>query len=196
MKPQMAGYRRACFAMALFCGGAMGVGPLGAAPHFVEATLPMDPPNGARDLCGRYPWACAKRSVGVVRPQSEELALVEQVNRHINSTVRPMSDRRQYGLTDYWALPTEAGGDCEDFALLKKKELIRLGVDPGRLLLATALDRRRTPHAVLIYRTPTGDLMLDSLMDEVIDWRESKYIFLKIQYPSDPRRWGGGIRQD
>ena len=161
---------------------------------YLEATLQMDPPNAARELCARYDWACAGRGAGGGLPEAQALALIERVNREVNRAVRAVPDRQQYGQTDHWSLPTPAGGDCEDYALLKKKELIRHGLDPKSLLLATVLDRRRVPHAVLIYRSRNGDLLLDNLTDDVIDWRASAYIFLRMQNPQDPRRWVGGFR--
>ena len=161
---------------------------------YLEPTLHMDPPKAARELCAQYDWACAGQG-GSVAPSSEtERALITEVNRRVNTSVRAVSDRRQYGHVDYWTLPSKAGGDCEDYALLKKKELIRLGLDPAKLLLATVLDHSRTPHAVLIYRSSKGDFLLDNLTDDVIDWRASAYIFLRMQNPEDPRRWVGGFR--
>jgi len=161
---------------------------------YLEATLQMDPPNAARELCARYDWACTDRRAGAGPSKAEQLALIAMVNREVNRAVRAVSDRQQYGRTDHWSLPTTAGGDCEDYALLKKKELIRHGLDPKTLLLATVLDRRRIPHAVLIYRSSKGDVLLDNLTDDVIDWRASAYIFLRMQNPEDPRRWVGGFR--
>lgn len=169
--------------------------PAAATPaQYLEATLIMEPPRAAQELCTRYDWACAGQGAGAAPTPEAELALIEAVNRQVNMSVRAVPDRRQYGAVDYWSLPTELGGDCEDFALLKKKELIRLGLDPKTLLLATVLDRKRTPHAVLIYRSPQGDFLLDNLTDEVIDWRKSRYIFLRMQNPDDPRLWVGGFR--
>jgi predicted transglutaminase-like cysteine proteinase len=160
----------------------------------LQATISMPAPKGAMAICRKYSWACASRGQGALSPASE-LELVKKINSQINEATHEISDRRQYKLPDYWALPTEAGGDCEDFALLKKRELVRLGVDPRRLLLATVLDQRRIPHAVLVYRTPNGDLLLDNQRDQLVKWAQSRYIFLRMQNPDKPTEWVGGFRQ-
>ncbi|SPH18747.1 hypothetical protein DEA8626_02290 [Defluviimonas aquaemixtae] len=117
------------------------------------------------------------------------MTLARDVNRAVNRKVREVSDLRQYGNDDVWALPTAKGGDCEDFALLKKKELIQRGVAPQNLLIATVLDRRGGPHAVLVLRTSHGDFVLDNLDSRILSWRQTGYTFLRMQDPSNPRRW-------
>ena len=161
---------------------------------FLLASVEMPPPNGAKNICAKYDWACGgqvKASLGV----EQELALVKKINTQVNSSVKPASDRGQFRSGDYWSLPTASGGDCEDFALLKKRELVRLGVDHRKLLLATVLDRKRVPHAVLVYRSDRGDLLLDNLTNDIRDWRSSRYIFLRMQNPQNPRSWVGGFQQ-
>jgi predicted transglutaminase-like cysteine proteinase len=92
-------------------------------PAQLAAMRVVAAPSAARDLCGRYPWACAR---GASRPGTpgDALALARAVNRAVNSEVRQVTDRSQYGREDIWGLPTARGGDCEDFALEKKRRLI------------------------------------------------------------------------
>ena len=145
-------------------------------------------PTGAQTLCQTYSWACAKaRRSGV--PVAEQLQRVTAVNARINNSVRAVEDDRQYGVAEHWALPTRVGGDCEDFALLKKRELVSEGINPRRLLIATVLDRRRNPHAVLVYRSDKGDLVLDNLTNQIRAWSDTRYMFLQMQDPDRPNRW-------
>lgn len=162
----------------------------GARDGFIEATRSVSAPQGARGLCARYAWSCAARSA-MARPMddAELLAMVTRVNSSVNTKVRQISDMRQYRTEELWALPTKQGGDCEDFALLKKHELIRLGVPPHKLLLATALTRKRESHAVLIVRTGRGDMVLDNLTSRVRPWNETGYSFLRMQNPDAPASW-------
>jgi predicted transglutaminase-like cysteine proteinase len=115
----------------------------------------------------------------------------------VNRQVRPITDRRQYRRDEHWALPTSRGGDCEDFALLKKRELIALGVPADKLLIATVLDRKRQPHAVLVLSTLQGDYVLDNLTSRIKPWGQTGYSFLRMQDPRAPERWvavlAGGI---
>lgn len=163
---------------------------------FLAARKAVAAPAGARDICRRYSWACA-RSGRAVTITDKHMRLVRSVNSRINSRVREVTDKSQYRREEYWALPTRRGGDCEDFALLKKRELIRLGLPPERLLIATVLDRKRNAHAVLIVRTAQGDYVLDNLTSRILHWKRTGYSFIRMQNPSAPRSWNvvlkGGI---
>ena len=167
---------------------------------FLTARMTVSSPAGANDLCQRYPWACM-RSAGAAKISGDQLDYAIKLNRQINREVRSISDQAQYGRMEYWALPTARGGDCEDFALLKKKQLIAAGLDPQALLISTVLDRNRNAHAVLVMRTVHGDYILDNLRNEVKHWRQTGYTFLRMQDPADPRKWtavidGGIMRND
>lgn len=179
----------------------------GAAPAaagqdaFLKARMTVSAPAGAAGLCGRYPWACQRTQAAAVRVSDSQLSYAVQLNRQINRSVRSISDQAQYGVMEHWALPTARGGDCEDFALLKKKRLIEAGLNPQMLLITTVLDRQRNAHAVLVLRTARGDFVLDNLRDDVLHWRQTGYTFLRMQDPADPRRWtavidGGILRND
>lgn len=170
--------------------------PKPAGTHLV-AVKPIAAPRGSGDLCGRYGWACARPAAGTRVAAGQALVLARAVNASVNANVREVSDRRQYGREDVWALPTAMGGDCEDFALAKKKKLIEAGLPPGSLLIATVLDRRRNPHAVLVLRTGAGDYVLDNLTSRILPWQKTGYSFLRMQNPAAPRLWdaifAGGI---
>ena len=164
--------------------------------EFLHPRRPIAAPAGFAQVCDRYSWACS----GVTRGQMGEadiLDLARSVNRRINAGFHQVSDERQYGVTEVWALPTGRGGDCEDFVLLKKLALIKNGVPASRLLIATVLDRQRAPHAVLVLRTATGDLVLDNLRTQIRPWNKTGYTFLRMQNPDAPQVWqavfAGGI---
>jgi predicted transglutaminase-like cysteine proteinase len=155
---------------------------------FISSKGRIAPPSGATMLCQTYDWACAVSPKRITVTQ-EQFRVVRAVNSEINRRTRSIEDRRQYGTVENWALPTRRGGDCEDFALAKKRELIRLGIDPQRLLIATVLDRKRNPHAVLVFRSDRGDLILDNLTNKIKPWQATRYLFLRMQDPETPSRW-------
>lgn len=164
-------------------------------PAHLEAVRAVATPSAARGLCDRYAWACA---AGAARtPVGDPLALARAVNRAVNTEVRQVTDRRQFGREDVWGLPTARGGDCEDFVLEKKRRLIEAGLPGSALLIATVLDQRRQGHAVLVLRTSSGDFVLDNLNDRMLPWHRTGYSFLRMQNPAAPRRWdaiaAGGI---
>ncbi|MCV2873284.1 transglutaminase-like cysteine peptidase [Defluviimonas sp. WL0050] len=153
-------------------------------------------PSGAKALCVQHSWACA-RGGGAHLSERAAMKLAHKVNVSVNKKVRPISDRAQYGVDERWDLPTRRGGDCEDFALLKKKQLVEAGISPETLLIATVLDRNRGAHAVLVLRTSGGDYVLDNLGNRIKPWRDTGYSFIRMQDPNRPDRWvavlAGGV---
>lgn len=165
--------------------------PIGAAALDADRQVPLKklagPPKGARVLCATYDWACAPGTGSSF--DASQLAQLSEVNLAGNRAIKPVTDEDQFGVSDLWTLPYTGKGDCEDFALWKKRELIRRGVSPDRLLIATVLDHRRDTHAVLVVRTDGGDLVLDNVTDKIMTWRQTGYVFLRIQNPANPSEW-------
>lgn len=91
--------------------------------------------------------------------------MAERVNSMMNAK-RYVSDKNNYGSTDYWATPVEffqRGGDCEDYAIAKYTALRMLGVPENRLRIAIVQDlQKNIPHAVLIVYTDQGAMVLDN----------------------------------
>ncbi|TMV09162.1 hypothetical protein FGK63_05140 [Ruegeria sediminis] len=173
------------------CGTIATAGPLQASETpFIKAVAATPPPTGAKSLCVNYSWACASSRSNSL-PREQELRIVNAVNKRVNRSTRAVTDESQYRKKDKWALPTRRGGDCEDFALLKKRELMQMGLDPSKLLLATVLDTDRNSHAVLVYRSSYGDLVLDNLTNKIKPWKATRYLFLRMQNPNRPGSWVG-----
>ncbi|WP_420587077.1 transglutaminase-like cysteine peptidase [Ruegeria sp.] len=167
----------------------------GSAAHasegrFIPSVAVSPPPSGARQLCRQYSWACSTKA-SVAMSTQQEMLIIQRINRRVNASTRSVTDQSQYRTAERWALPTSRGGDCEDFALLKKRDLIRAGVDPSKLLIATVLDTRRNSHAVLVYRSAAGDLVLDNLTNKIKPWSSTRYLFLRMQNPQKPSGWVG-----
>ena len=192
----LAGHLRAFLALAFALGLFPAEATADAPKPYIDAQQEVAPPLGFEGVCQRYIWACA-RAGGAGPAGRDALVIAEQVNLNINRQTREIADDVQYRTEEYWALPTEVGGDCEDFALAKKRALIQRGIAPERLLIATVLDRSRKPHAVLIFRTDGGDLVLDNLTDRILGWHQTGYTYLRMQNPLAPHRWtavlSGGI---
>lgn len=146
------------------------------------------PPPGANGLCATYAWACAQGGKSLLMTENS-MQVLRSVNARANRTIRPVTDQQQYRIAERWALPTERGGDCEDYALYKKHALIKAGFPPEQLLIAAVLDRKRQSHAVLVVRTGTQDIVLDNLHNRILPWNKTGYTFLRIQDPREPSRW-------
>ena len=154
---------------------------------FLPIRSEAPPPAGAQALCRKLDWACARGRSGRAGP--EVLALAAAVSRSANAAIPSVSDMAQYGVPERWVLPTARGGDCEDYALFKKRALIQAGIAPNRLLLATVLDRQNQGHAVLVLRTDQGDFVLDNVTDRVLPLHRTGYLFVRMQNPARPSGW-------
>lgn len=166
------------------------------AAHAPSATgTPIKAPPGFRDSCARLGWLCASDDPAAQAPDARPidadrlLELAETVNRRVNRAVTQLSDPENYGVAEYWTLPVNGQGDCEDFVLQKYKDLLDAGVPARNLSVAIVLDRRGDNHAVLVLRHPSGDLVLDSLTSHVVPWHRSGYRFLAMQAAEDKSRW-------
>ena len=111
------------------------------------------------------------------------------VNRYVNETIKPMTDLEHWGMIEKWSYPDDGYGDCEDYALLKRRLLIRAGWPREALLLTVVRDRRDDCHAVLTIKTDRGEFILDNQVEEVLPWHETGYLFIKRQSQRDPNVW-------
>lgn len=167
---------------------ALSIDARGAASAQIPVRHVAMAPAGAGTLCSTYDWACARSGKAMLLGEGV-MDTLRAVNSRANRIIRPISDMQQYRTPEYWALPTQRGGDCEDYALYKKRELIRLGIPPEQLLIAAVLDKQRRIHAVLVVRTGSQDLVLDNLTSRIVPWNKTGYTFLRLQDPDQPSRW-------
>jgi predicted transglutaminase-like cysteine proteinase len=155
-----------------------------------EARRLIDAPPGFSQGCRRYQWICDNR-VGnrAAMSQADLLDLARSVNSRVNLTVAPLTDVENYGVADYWTLPANGNGDCEDYVLQKFKLLLDAGIDSRDLSIAIVLDRDGNNHAVLVLRHGSGDLVLDSLTSGIRPWNQTGYTFLAMQAAHDNTKW-------
>ena len=163
-------------------------------PAFASPFMPVgasaSPPRGFVDFCQRHPGDCrqttlAPRTVHLTAGRSAELERVQiAVNRRIFYT----RDSANYGRRDYWNYPF-LFGDCEDFALEKRRRLIGLGWPRSALLLTTVRMRSGSRHVVLAVVTDQGERVLDNYADSVVAWQALDYEWLGRQSRFDESAW-------
>jgi predicted transglutaminase-like cysteine proteinase len=159
--------------------------------RFILAGMPTLTPMGWADFCYRYKTEC---QAGPARPVDVEatpanIALLDRVNRKVNLQIEPQSDMQHWSAVDRWDLPTDGYGDCEDYALLKRKLLIEAGLPRSALLITIVRDEMNEGHAILTVKTSRGELVLDNMNDDVKLWSRTPYRFIKRQSQEDQNVW-------
>ncbi|HLW92107.1 MAG TPA: transglutaminase-like cysteine peptidase [Roseiarcus sp.] len=148
-------------------------------------------PFGWVDFCQRYEGECPSDRMSAVDIVMTERARqdIDRVNRWVNGHVAPISDPDHWALIDRWDYPIDGRGDCEDYALLKRKMLIEMGYPRQALLMTVVKDANQEGHAVLTVRTNEGEFTLDNLNDEMRPWETTGYRFVKRQSQEDQNIW-------
>lgn len=166
------------------------LGTAHATPANMTLTGDAAPPIGHYEFCKDNPKECAYAGgdAGPVILTEDSWKALLKINYTVNTTIKPMTDMDLYGVVEKWAIPTWAG-DCEDYALLKRKELIDAGFSPSDVLMTVVLQPNGEGHAVLTVRTDRGDFILDNMRNKVKLWSDTEYTYLKRQSADDPMRW-------
>lgn len=151
---------------------------------------PVDPPPAFERFCAEMPEECRSHAQGKdFAETAKRLEQLDEVNRKINREIAPETDIEHYGIEDYWTIPKDGKGDCEDYALLKRHILISMGWPSSALLMTVVRIENGEGHAVLTARTEFGDLILDNRSDELKLWYQTPYSFKMAQSPNNPTVW-------
>src|SRR5262249_42215483 len=147
---------------------------------------PAIPPAGFLGFCAKHLPEClgGPRDVSAIQLTSATRQALEAVQTRINAAITPRVDPAHV-----WDYSTDGTGDCNKYALTKRRELIAQGFSREALLLATAKTERGEGHLVLVVRTDQGDLVLDNRVAHVVDWSVLPYHWISIQSPLSPVRW-------
>ncbi len=156
-------------------------------PTFLRApTVSVEPPPAAAPTPVQ-----ASASEGM--SSTERKKMLDQVNKVVNGRVRAETDMQRYGVEELWnrtGLERGAAGDCEDFAIEKREQLIARGYPTKDLFFAVAFRSDLGLHAVLVAHTDDGDFVLDNRSVYVTPWAKAPYIWVKRQSQDDPMLWG------
>ena len=163
------------------------------APHadaMPDSQIVAEVPAGFVSFCTRFPDQCKKPddAPSTIALTSANWLTLEQVNNSVNRAIRPEDDEKHYGRAEYWNIPTDGYGDCEDYALTKRKALLDAGFPEPALRMAIVLTWRQERHAVLTVTTDHGDYVLDNLRRDVVGWDQDDYQWIERQDPN--RAWG------
>jgi len=158
--------------------------------QFMRIFGPAQPPHGFVRFCEANPSECASDHGQEARfdATAERLKELDDINRTVNHDIAPATDLEVYGVNEYWTLP-RTRGDCEDYALLKRHNLIEKGWPVSALLMTVVRDEKGEGHAVLTARTVQGDFILDNKSEDVRLWTKTPYQFVMRQSYLNPKVW-------
>lgn len=147
-------------------------------------------PIGHAEFCKARPAECGANPNPVAAISLTD-ALWQQlvnVNAQVNQSIVPVSDKDLYQVEEFWTYPN-GYGDCEDFALAKRRELINAGWPASTLLMTVVRQANGEGHAVLLVRTDRGDLVLDNQSGSIELWSNTPYVYLKRQSQAHAGQW-------
>lgn len=149
-------------------------------------------PVGARQFCRDRPEECqpADTTPGPVPLTDIAWSELDEINRRFNHEIKPVTDEAYYARREFWTYPDPDGyGDCEDYALAKRRALVEMGWPSSALLMALVRQSNGDAHAVLVAITDLGDFVLDNLVGDVLGWDQTDYKFVKMQTAETLDRW-------
>ncbi|MEO1141343.1 MAG: transglutaminase-like cysteine peptidase [Pseudomonadota bacterium] len=146
--------------------------------EFNRQLMALEDDNLLSPSCGSSP-ACDSKILHDFRKavnlgQDFELSRkLEYVNRVVNEAIEYREDITIRPDIDYWQSFSQSVrtgvGDCEDFALVKRSLLLRMGVPEEDMFITVVKDKRKDVyHAVLMVKTANDYYVLDNLNDAIL----------------------------
>ena len=166
-------------------------GTAGERATFIALGDTVRPPIGWVEFCVEYDPECktkpsAPRDVVLSAQSWKDLT---RINLWVNSHVKPMTDMDHWGVVERWNYPDDGYGDCEDYALQKRKMLMQAGWPREALLMTVVRDQHGDGHAILTVKTDKGEYILDNQTNDILLWSDTGYRFVKRQSQADPNTW-------
>jgi predicted transglutaminase-like cysteine proteinase len=144
------------------------------------------PPSGFIHFCVKHADEClvSGRGTAAVELTAARRAELDAVQSRTNAEIEPREDPRHV-----WEYADAGRGDCNTFALTKRRALVALGWPEETLLLAAVYTEQDEGHLILVVRTDQGDLVLDNRLPSVVDWHRLPYRWVSMQSQASPARW-------
>lgn len=145
-------------------------------------------PFGYIEFCVRHAADCKSVQQQNNVETNDWLTLVE-VNEYVNRNTPQITDQDNYGRPDFWTYPNERGGDCEDFALEKRKLLIERGWPVADLSLAVVKQWNGDHHVILIATLSGNEVVLDNANWAIVALADAPYTLEKRQARTQQNVW-------
>ncbi|MGY8667469.1 transglutaminase-like cysteine peptidase [Bradyrhizobium sp. UFLA05-109] len=151
----------------------------------IKLDTPTLPPMAYTQFCLHYRDECRTRPVfrgGSVKLTEQRWADLKEVNQTVNRDIAP--ERNELGLAGEKWLINPARGDCNDYAVSKRHELLARGWPSRALLLSEVVVNSGEHHLILVVRTTSGDLVLDNMTQVIKPWSRVPYRWVRMQMPN------------
>jgi predicted transglutaminase-like cysteine proteinase len=141
-------------------------------------------------FCLRYPSDCKANPAESehIELTAETLELLKRVNHSVNMSIVPTPKSYGPNLGDGWTIAPDMG-DCNDYAVTKRHELLQSGLPSKALRLSVVKTASGIGHLVLVVVSTKGDFVMDNLTEVIRPWQSTDYHWLKIQSAADSRFW-------
>jgi predicted transglutaminase-like cysteine proteinase len=157
----------------------------------ISFKTPALAPIGHTLFCIQYKDDCEaqgtdfrRRNVALTPERWNELTTI---NREVNRDIKPQ--RNEGGLlTERWLISPKVG-ECHDYAVTKRHELLARGWSSRLLLLSEVIAASGEHHLVLVVRMKDVDLVLDNLSANVRPVTMTHYQWVRVESPSNPKYW-------
>jgi len=183
--------RNLLLAMAMILLGAVPSKANGLVPlalQMPDSNVATEAPAGFVSFCIRFPNQCASDGPTRIALTPGEWVQLQDINDDVNRELVPQDDLSHYGIAEFWTIASDGRGDCDEYALLKRKKLIDAGYPIRALRLAVVKTPDGERHAVLTVATDHGDYVLDNLAQQVRAWTATGYRWIERQDPN--MAWG------
>ncbi|MGL4325132.1 MAG: transglutaminase-like cysteine peptidase [Beijerinckiaceae bacterium] len=154
------------------------------------AWQPVMAPMAHIRFCVAHEDQCQRQRVSIRKPRvaltASRMQQMQLVNSRVNRSIKPRADRPDRA--DVWTLAPRAG-DCDDFAVTKRAQLLAMGWPSSALLLTHTTAASGEDHLVLTVRTTQGEFILDNLHTQVRPAHQGLRPIIKIQSALNPGYW-------
>lgn len=150
----------------------------------VPAVAGSKAPLGYQLMCLKTPSECKGGGAASVKATTDVMSQLKSVNSKVNRSIRPRNDA---GGADVWSV-NATSGDCEDYALTKRRALIKAGLPASSLRIAYVKTRSGEDHAILVVKTSKGDYALDNLNASIRPLSQTGYRVIS-QSGANPMKW-------
>jgi|GEM_PF-1663521 len=136
-------------------------------------------PAGWEVWCAGHPDECPRDTPAIVTLEPATARLMERVFHDVHARITPEEEPPG---RDVWRIVEGPGhGDCEDYALTWREELVRAGLPRAALDIAVAETEQGEIHAVLAIHTDHGTIVFDNRHKTPKPWASLPYAWLALE---------------